>query len=104
MEYELGGDRAVIIVCALVAILSSSTSVSKDNTGTEECLCRDNLFFRAPEAVTTAKWRDVLEREQFSYQIVAISGDEVVWRCRPFPDRSRGKGVWGHQHNELVLA
>ena len=59
---------------ALVAILSS---VSKDNTGTEECLCRDNLFFRAPEAVTTAKWRDVLEREQFSSQIVAISGDEA---------------------------
>ena len=77
MEYELGGDRAVIIVSALVAILSSSTSVSKDNTGTEECLSRDNLFFRAPEAVTTAKWRDVLEREQFSSQIVAISGDEA---------------------------
>ena len=55
MEYELGGDRAVIIVSALVAILSSSTSVSKDNNGTEECLCRDNLFFRAPEAITTAK-------------------------------------------------
>ena len=55
MEYELGGDRAVIIVSALVAILSSSISVSKDNTGTEECLCRDNLFFCAPEAVTTAK-------------------------------------------------
>ena len=44
MEYELGGDRAVIIVSALVAILSSSISVSKDNTGTEECLCRDNCF------------------------------------------------------------
>ena len=57
--------------------LSSSTSVSKDNTGAEECLCRDNLFFRAPEAVTTAKWRDFLEREQFSSQIVAISGDEA---------------------------
>ena len=70
-------DRAVIIVSALVAILSSSTSVSKDNIGTEECLCRDNLFFRAPEAITTAKWRDVLEREQFSSQIVAISGDEA---------------------------
>ena len=55
MEYEHGGDRVVIIVSALFAILSSSTSVSKDNTGTEECLCRDNLFFRAPEAVTTAK-------------------------------------------------
>ena len=77
MEYELGGDRAVIIVSALVTILSSSTSVSKDNTGTDECLCRHNLFFRAPEAVTTAKWRDVLEREQFSSQIVAISGDEA---------------------------
>ena len=44
IEYELGGDRAVIIVSALVAILSSSTSVSKDNIGTEECLCRDNLL------------------------------------------------------------
>ena len=77
MEYELGRDRAIIIVSALVAILSSSTSVSKDSTGTEECLCRDNLFFRTPEAVTTDKWRDVLEREQFSSQIVAKSGDEA---------------------------
>ena len=32
MEHERGGDRAVIIVSALVAIvLSSSSSVSKDN-------------------------------------------------------------------------
>ena len=77
MEYELGGDRAVIIVYALVAILSSSTSVSKDNIGTEECLCRGNLFFRAPEAITTAKWQDVLEREQFSSQIAAKSEDEA---------------------------
>ena len=29
MEYDLGVDRAVIIVSALVSILSSSTSVSK---------------------------------------------------------------------------
>ena len=77
MEHELGGDRAVIIVFALVAILSSSTSVSKDNIGTEEYLCRDNLFFCVPEAVTTAKRRVVLEREQFSSQIVAISVDEA---------------------------
>ena len=35
----------------------------------KECLCRDNLHFCAPEAVTTAKWRDVLEREQFSSRI-----------------------------------
>ena len=32
MEHGLGGDRAVIIVSALVAILSSSSSVSKDNS------------------------------------------------------------------------
>ena len=41
MEHELGRYRAAIIVSALVAILSSSTSVSKDNIGTEECLCRE---------------------------------------------------------------
>ena len=82
MEYELGGDRAVIIVSALVVILSYSCQKTT-LVQTEECLCRDNLFFRAPEAVTTAKWRDALEREQFSSQIVAISGDEVVWRKGP---------------------
>ena len=75
MENELGGD--VIIVSSLVAMLSSSTCVSKDNIGTEECLCIDNLFFCAPEAVTTAKWRDVLERKQFSSRIVATSVDEA---------------------------
>ena len=77
MEHEIGGNRAVIIVSALVAILSSSTSVSKDNIGTEGCLCGDNLFFCAPKAVTTAKWRDVLEREHFSSRIVAISVDDA---------------------------
>ena len=65
------------LVSALVAILSSSSSVSKDNIGTEECLCRDNLFFCAPEAATTAKWRDILEREQFSSRIMSISVDEA---------------------------
>ena len=73
-EHELGGDRAVIIVSALVTILSSSTSVSKNNVGTEECLCRDNLLFCAPEAVTIAKWRDILEREQISSDCGHISG------------------------------
>ena len=32
MEYELGGDRAVIIVSALVVILSSSTSVCGEDS------------------------------------------------------------------------
>ena len=45
-----------IELSSLVAILSSSSSVSKDNIGTGECLCRDNLIFCAPEAVTTAEW------------------------------------------------
>ena len=75
MEYELGGDRAVIIVSALVAIAIEFLYFSVKST--EEYLCRDNLFFRAPEAVTTAKWRDVLEREQYPSEIVAISGDEA---------------------------
>ena len=90
MEHELGGDRAVIIVSALVSISSSSTSVSKDNIGTKECLCRDNLFFCAPEAVTTAKLRDVLEREQFSPRLwpyqwmkhtVSQSGEFIARYC-----------------------
>ena len=86
MEHKHGGDRAVIIVSALVTILSSSISVLKDNVGTEEYLCRDNC---APEVVTTAKWRDVLEREQFFSRIVAISvvkhtvsqNGEFIARC-----------------------
>ena len=72
MEHDLGGDRGLEL-SSLCLPWSLSTSVSKDNIGTEECICRDNLFFCAPEAVTTAKWRDVLEREQFSSRIVAIS-------------------------------
>ena len=44
MEYELGGDRAVIIVSALVAILSSSTSVSKDNNGAESAFAETTCF------------------------------------------------------------
>ena len=63
MEHELGGNTAVIIVSALVAILSSYSLVSKDNIGTGECLCRDNLYFWF--CTEAAKWRDVLEREQF---------------------------------------
>ena len=70
MEHEVGGDREL-------DILSSSSSVSKDNIGTGECLCRDNLFFCAPEAVTTTNWRDVLQREQLSSRIVALSVDEA---------------------------
>ena len=72
MEYELGGDRAVIIVYALVAILSSSTSVSKDNTGTEECLCCFSVHQNLLQLLNgEMSWKDN------SSQIVAISGDEA---------------------------
>ena len=64
-------------LCLPWSILSSSTSVSKDNTGTEEWPLQRQLVFPCTRSCTTAKWRDVLEREQFSSQIVAITGDEA---------------------------
>ena len=75
MEHEVGGYRAVIIVSVLVTILSSSSSVSKENIRGVP-LQRKRVLL-SPEAVTTAKWRDVLEREQCSSRIVAISVDEA---------------------------
>ena len=47
--------------------------VSKENIGTEDFVCRDNVFFCAPEAVTIAKWQDVLDE----IGIVATSVDEA---------------------------
>ena len=77
MEHELGGDRAVIIgVCPSRYIEFLYFSVKRQHWY-RECLCRDNLFFCVPEAATTAKWRDVLEREQFSSRIMSISVDEA---------------------------
>ena len=63
MEYELGGDRAVIIMSALVAIAIEFLyfSVKRQHLYRGVPLQRQ-LVFPAPEAVTTAKWRDVLER------------------------------------------
>ena len=62
----------------LFAILISSTSESKDSIGTEECLCRDKLFFCAPEAVRTAKWEKKFPgRRTVLFPIVAISVDEA---------------------------
>ena len=55
------------------SILSSSTSVAKDNIATVECLGSFLLL----EALTTVKWRDALEREGFSSLIVAIAVDEA---------------------------
>ena len=74
---RIGGDRDVIIVSALVAILSSSSSVSKDNIGTGECLLQRHLVLLCTRSCYNGKWRDVLEREQFSSRIVAISVDEA---------------------------
>ena len=71
MEHKLGGNKAILVMSPLVvlmedqvyrlkkhgvraSILSSSTSVAKDNIATVECLGRD--FFFALEALTTVKW------------------------------------------------
>ena len=74
MEYELGGDRAVIIVSALVAILSSSTSVSKDNTGAESAFAETTCFSVHQKLLQLLNgeisWKE-------TSQIVAISGDEA---------------------------
>ena len=62
MEHKLGGNKAILVMSPLVApmedqvyrlkkhsvrasILSSSTSVAKDNIATVECLGRDFFFF-----------------------------------------------------------
>ena len=56
------------------SILSSSTSVAKDNIN---ATVEWTSFFFALEALTTVKWRDAFEREGFSSCIVAIAVDEA---------------------------
>ena len=75
MKHELGGDRAVIIVSALVTILSSSTSVS---------LVQRSAFAETTCSIVHQKLLQLLngamswkENKQFSSRIVAISVDEA---------------------------
>ena len=50
------------------------SGMSKDNIGMN---LQTTCFSVHQKTVTNAKWRDILEKEQFSSQIVAISGDEA---------------------------
>ena len=59
------------------SIITSSKSVSKDMICTDRGLAVDCLFFCAPEALVTTKWRDAFERSEFSSRIVAVVVDEA---------------------------
>ena len=56
---------------------------------TEGNLQSSSVIFSSPEALAHTKWREALENPLVSKRICAIV---VVWCCRPFPDRSLGKG------------
>lgn len=88
------GSSAAIIVSPLVAlmedqvsglrrrgvkacIISSSAAVAKEMIATDKTLATDSLFFCAPEALVTTKWRDAFERPEFAGRIVAIVVDEA---------------------------
>ena len=83
MEHELGGDRAVIIVSALVAILSSSTSV----TLVQRSAFSEKTCSFVTRTATTAKWRDVLERDlglwpyQWMKHTVSQNGEFIARYC-----------------------
>ena len=77
MEHELGGDTAVIIVSALVAILSSSTtSVSKDNIGTAECFAETKCSSVHQKLLQLLNG-EMSWKENSSLLIMAISVDEA---------------------------
>ena len=88
MEHKLGGSKAILVVSPPVAlmedqvyilkkhgvrasILGSSTSVAKE-TSLQLSALAETIFFLAPEALTTVKWRDAFEREGFSSRIVCV--------------------------------
>ena len=51
--------------------------VRKDNITTINGMDEDRVFFCAPEALVTSKWRDAFEESKFSDRIVAIVVDEA---------------------------
>ena len=59
------------------SIITSSSSVAKENFATDDTLATESLFFCAPEALVMSKWRDAFERPEFSDRIVAVIIDEA---------------------------
>ena len=74
MEDQVSGLRKRGVKAS---IITSSTSVTKDIISTDKSLATDSIFFCAPEALMTSKWRDVLGRSAFSDRIVAVVVDEA---------------------------
>ena len=69
MEYELGGDRAVIIVSALVEC-QKTTLVQRSAFAETTC-------FSVHQKLLQLLNGEMSWKEKFSSQIVAISGDEA---------------------------
>ncbi len=74
MEDQVGGLRKQGVKAC---IISSSTALLKENVCTHHSLGTDKLFFCAPEALITSKWRDAFDRPDFSDRIAAVVVDEA---------------------------
>ena len=78
-EHELGEDRAVIIHCVCPGryIEFLYFSVKRQHWYKGVPLQRQLVLLYTRSCYKTTKWRDVLEREQFTFGNVAISVSEV---------------------------
>ena len=74
MEDQVSGLRRRKVSCS---IISGSPAVAKEKLCDDRSLFRDSIFFLAPEAVVTPRWRAVFEMESFARRIVAIAIDEA---------------------------
>ena len=52
------------------SIITSSTSICKENKATDHNFSTDS--FCAPEALTNTKWRDAIDKPEFSVRVVAV--------------------------------
>ena len=59
------------------SIITSGTGIGKEFLSSETSLTTDSLFYCAPEALVTSKWRDLLEKPEISSRIVAVVVDEA---------------------------
>lgn len=94
LRQEGRSNSAVLVVSPLIAlmedqvsslrsrgvkasIITTSTSVVTENISTRRSLAIDSLFYCAPEALITSKWRDAFDMPEFSGRIVAYVVDEA---------------------------
>ena len=85
MEHKLGGSKAILVVSPLVALMEDQVYILMKHgvrasisllwprkTSLQLSALAETIFFLAPEALTTVKWRDAFEREGFSSRIVCV--------------------------------